>query len=123
MADPVSVCNLAEALAGQEIEASIFLPFAIRCLQTDDPHATQARVSVRILREDRAEQQETLMIRWSAGSIPNRPLAVQSYVITEWGAIGVACAVLHALGGGLRLTSVAHEGDRFDYWVGNNDQE
>jgi hypothetical protein len=37
--------------------------------------------------------------------------------------LGVACAVLHSLGNGLRMTDVAREGDRFDYWVGDDDRE
>ena len=38
--------------------------------------------------------------------------------MTEWGALGVACALLPALLE-LRVLSVAIEGERFDYRVGN----
>ncbi|MBB6051425.1 hypothetical protein [Armatimonas rosea] len=123
MADQIPVCDLAEALATQEIEALVFLPFAIRCLQASNVEANQAQLSVRILQRDGIKLTKTLRVQWSQEHIPTLPPAVQSHIITEWGALGVACAVLHGLGDGLRLTSVAHEGDRFDYWVGNDEQE
>ena len=123
MADPIPVCDLAEALAAQEIEAGVFLPFAIRCLQAGDSQVTERQLSVRILQREGSEHTENLRVQWSPAHIPTLPPAVQSHIITEWGALGVACAVLHGLGDGLRLTSVAREGDRFDYWVGNDEQE
>lgn|GEM_PF-5450360 len=47
-----------------------------------------------------------------------KPLAVQDRVQTEWGALGVVCALLPALLGQYVL-SVAGEGERFDYRIGN----
>jgi hypothetical protein len=123
MADPIPICDLAEALAIQEIEAVVFLPFAIRCLQASNTEATEVQLSVHILQRDGIEQIKSLRVQWSQAHIPTLSPAVQSHIITEWGALGVACAVLHGLGDGLRLTSVALEGDRFDYWVGNEEQE
>jgi hypothetical protein len=123
MADPVAVCELVAALAAQEIEAEIFLPFVIRCLQRDKPQTTEALLSVWIVRQDGSQENIPLLLRWHRESIPILPPAVQSHVVTEWGALGVACAVLYSLGNGLRMTDVAREGDRFDYWVGDDFQE
>jgi hypothetical protein len=92
-------------------------------LQAGDSRVTERQLSVRILQREGSEHTENLRVPWSPAHIPTLPPAVQSHIITEWGALGVACAVLHGLGDGLRLTSVAREGDRFDYWVGNDEQE
>jgi hypothetical protein len=112
-----------EALATQEIETLVFLPFVIRCLQGDDSQATEAQLSVQIVGQDGSTRVEQLLISWSLEVIPVLPPAVQSHIVTEWGALGVACVVLHAFGNGLRLTGTAQEGDRFDYWVGDEYQE
>ena len=42
--------------------------------------------------------------------------------MTEWAACGVACAIM-SLYAKLRLRSVAADGDRFDYWVGDGQHE
>ncbi len=42
--------------------------------------------------------------------------------MTEWAALGVACALLPALTG-LRVLSVALEGERFDYRIGDGQTE
>jgi hypothetical protein len=41
---------------------------------------------------------------------------VPETTVTEWAALGVACAVVWHYGG-LRLSAVSLDGDRFDYWV------
>jgi hypothetical protein len=42
--------------------------------------------------------------------------------VTEWAACGVACAVLGVYTR-LRVRAVAADGDRFDYWVGDGEEE
>jgi len=44
------------------------------------------------------------------------PPGVPETTVTEWAALGVACAVVWHYGG-LRLSAVSLDGDRFDYWV------
>jgi len=38
--------------------------------------------------------------------------------MTEWAALGIACALLPTILG-MRILSVANEGERFDYRIGN----
>ncbi len=47
---------------------------------------------------------------------------MQGKVVTEWAACGIACIVVPFYTG-LQVLSVAAEGDRFDYWIGDADQE
>lgn len=117
-----STCDLAEALAAQEVDAGVFLPFTVRCLQGQNPAATHARLSVRLALRDGLEREESLQVLWSLQDQPALPPAVQRHTVVEWGALGVACIVLYAFGEGLRLVEVAAEGDRFDYWVGDDRQ-
>jgi hypothetical protein len=123
MAQRIVSCDLAEALEAQEIDASVFLPFTIRCLQGEGVRALDAPLTVRVVGRDRVERVETMLVHWSPGDVPALPPAVQSHTVTEWGALGIACAILHGLGDGLKITGVATEGDRFDYWVGDDNLE
>jgi hypothetical protein len=54
--------------------------------------------------------------------VPRQPLGVPERTITEWAACGVACAVL-ARYTSMRICAVTGDGDRFDYWVRDGDQE
>jgi hypothetical protein len=49
-------------------------------------------------------------------------LPVQSKVVTEFAACGIAC-VLVPLYARWRLLFTAPEGDKFDYWVGNDERQ
>jgi hypothetical protein len=122
MLERVVACELAEALRAQEVDARIFLPFVVHALREDD-HALAARLSVRVIGRDLVERFHELQVTWTATDVPALPPAVQSRIVTEWAALGIACVVLHALSDGLRLTGVAAEGDRFDYWVGDEEWE
>ncbi len=106
-----------------EIGAGIFLPFTIVRLQGDASTALEVVLSV-LLRNigELSEQRRSLRLRWAEESIPEAPLPVQQDVITEWAACGVAC-VLVPLYTGMRIVQVAQEGDRFDYWVSDGEEE
>src|SRR5262249_20619411 len=57
-----------------------------------------------------------LRLIWVRNSIPTLPLAIGDQPLTEWAALGVACAIIWHFAG-LRLHEVAALGDRGDYWV------
>ena len=111
--------NIAE---DNPIRAEIFLPFTIARLREAET-AWEAELSVQ-LRDtgDDSESQRRLHLMWSEGSAPVEPLSVQERMVTEWAAAGIAC-VLVPLYARMRVLQVAQAGDRFDYWVGDGEQE
>lgn len=113
-----------ENIAGDnEIGAGIFLPFTIIRLQKAEGAVLESVLQVR-LRDigNVGKQRKSLRLRWSEESVPQEPLPVQEDVITEWGACGVACALV-PLYAQMRIIQVAQEGDRFDYWIGDEEEE
>ena len=104
------------------IDAAVFVPFAIVRL-CGETAATEATLQVQ-LRDvgDTGESRRAVRLVWSADGVPKHPLAVQDRTVTEWAACGVACAIM-SLYAKLRLRSVAADGDRFDYWVGDGQHE
>lgn len=115
-------CRLEEELRRHRIDASIFTPFVV--LRLGDAGANQnAQISVRLRDMDSpGEVVHSLNLSWEDQSVPVLPLGVQERVVTEWAACGIACAVLSVYTD-LRIRSVAAEGDRFDYWIGNDEYE
>ncbi len=105
----------------QAIATHLFVPFAVTRLQTR-PEDTEALLGVELrgIQEEKEERQ--LRLWWGIESVPQLPLAIQESPLTEWAALGVACAVIYHYGG-LRLHAVAAQGDRFDYWVWQGTQE
>lgn len=102
------------------IDAGIFVPFTIQRLQ-DDPTALEAILQVRlrdIVQADDASHE--LKLRWPPMPVYRPP--VQDHIVTEWAALGVACAVVFVFAG-LRIQSVTMTGDAFDYWVSDGDRE
>jgi hypothetical protein len=100
----------------------LFVPFAITRLQ-QGPEDTEVVLTVELRGfpgEPAAERQ--LRLFWDAASLPQLPSAVQDNPLTEWAALGVACAVIWHFAG-LRLHAVAAAGDRFDYWVMQETEE
>lgn len=98
------------------VAVAMFVPFAIARLHRDRTD-TEAWVRVRMRNiGGQAEEERRLRLFWSAESVAKQPLAVQEHIITEWGALAMACVVL-AKYTPLRLRAVALQGDRFDYWV------
>ncbi len=104
------------------IDASVFVPFVIVRLRAETA-ATEAdlHVELRDITES-AEPQRAVHFTWLSESAPSEPLAVQGRTITEWGACGIACALL-PLYADLKISSVAAFGDRFDYWVRDQQSE
>jgi hypothetical protein len=123
LSDVVDEYALESIADDNEIRAGIFLPFTIVRLQGDASTALEVMLSVHLKNiGEISEQRRSLWLRWSEESIPERPLPVQEDVITEWAACGVACALV-PLYAKMRIIQVAQQGDRFDYWVGNGEEE
>jgi hypothetical protein len=68
------------------------------------------------------DRQEQLRLFWALSSAPSQPLGVQERTVTEWAALGLACVVL-ARYTAIRVSQVAGDGDRFDYWVSDGERE
>lgn len=115
-------CWLEEIAGRQRIGAAIFTPFVVARLQ-GAAQATEATPTVELRGiPQAADGQRVLRLRWQPESAPAQPLGVQEKVATEWAACGIACAVAPFYTG-LQVLSVADEGDRFDYWIGDSEQE
>lgn len=111
-------CIWEDVVQRHRIVATIFTPFLVSRLSNEGT-STSAELSVTLRNIGvRDEEQNTLHLIWQPESIPLQPLGVQERPITEWAACGIACAVI-ALYTELQIRSVASEGDRFDYWVGD----
>jgi hypothetical protein len=119
---PPDKCLLEDALDAQYIAASLFLPFVIERLRIGRSDTTEALLSIELALADRAEQRR-LRVVWDNSRAFAAPPGVQEHTITEWAALGIACALLHTYCDGVRISSVAQEGDRFDYWISDGVQE
>lgn len=109
---------LEEGLRLHAIDASIFAPFVIARLASA-PQDTSAELWVRLKKESAYEERPIrVRLQWDVRNAFTLPVAVQERVLTEWAALGVACVLLPALTG-MRILSVALDGDRFDYRVGD----
>lgn len=111
---------LEENLRLHAIGAEIFAPFVIERLGGGN-EITSAELTVILTDAEGQEQTKGVHLVWKPQSASLKPLAVQERVKTEWGA-GIACALIPSLLG-LRVLSVALEGERFDYRIGTEDEE
>jgi len=108
-------------LRRQRVGATLFLPLTIHRLRGDrSVRSAEFVVTLQDILEE-STVQRNLRILWETDA-PALPPAVQEKIITEWAALGIACAVVDTFLG-LTLRAVAAEGDRFDYWLndGNTD--
>jgi hypothetical protein len=104
------------------VATQVFVPFAITRLQ-QRPEDTEAVLTVALRGiEEQTTEDRPLRLFWERDSIPTLPLAIGDQPITEWAALGVACAVIWHFAG-LRLHAVAALGDRIDYWVERDNRE
>lgn len=115
--DAPLIISLEDSLSLHEIGAQMFVPFVIDRLG-GGTNRVSAELVVITMDQETQTQQSRVTLTWSAQSTATRPLPVQERVITEWGALGVACAVIPVLLG-MHVLSVAVEGQRFDYRIGN----
>jgi len=111
--------NLEALLAQSAIDASLFLPFTIFRLR---PYATNQQVTLAISiyeSGDETPKTHNLELFWNASSDTLIAPPVQAHTITEWGACGIALAIV-PLYTNYRVLEVAQIGERFDYWLGHN---
>ncbi len=112
---------LEEIASRNNIDANLFLPFLVHRLM---PLATERAAVFTVILENLSSTQETrqLHLTWRESSEPLKMPPVQSSVITEWAACGIACAVL-PLYTKCGILGVAQIGSGFDYWVGQEKSE
>ena len=120
MADELDEYRL-EDIAQHPIGAEFFVPFVVRRLS--QWNETEAVLRVRLIDVVQAgDVQRQLRLTWSREAVHVRHNAISQRTVTEWAACGIAC-VLAELYAGLRVTEIADDGDRFDYWVDDGVQE
>ncbi len=119
--EPVTI-ELEEALGLHAIDASVFAPFVIQRLKAGG-NANDVELLV-IIGSDKGQDERFLrvQIRWNPDNAFRLPVAVQERVVTEWAALGVACALIPDILG-MRVLSVALDGERYDYRIGNKQGE
>jgi hypothetical protein len=94
------------------VHAAMFVPFAIERLRSE-PGATEAVLRARLVDiGGSGETDRSFRLSWSPESALTLPAGVQEHTVTEWAALGVACAVI-ACYTGLRITAVTQRGDAF----------
>jgi hypothetical protein len=114
--------RLADLLKGHGINAALFMPFVIERLQ-GPTRVQEVAIDVTIRDVDvPGERNRKLGLSWSEGDMAPLPPGVQDHIVTEWAALGIACAVVSVCAG-LRVRSVTGQGDRFDYWVDDREGE
>jgi hypothetical protein len=114
--------RLEDIALDHRIGAGVFVPFVIARLQGEG-RANEAMLTIALRDVDSTgARQEQLRLFWSPSSAPSQPLGVQERTVTEWAALGLACVVL-ARYTPVRVSQVAGEGDRFDYWVSDGERE
>ena len=111
------VCILAEALRAHAIDATVFEPFVISGLGGAQGVGTETTEFVVTLENIGAAgtRRHRLRLQWSAEKALQGASPMQSRVMTEWAACGIACAVLWHYTG-QRVLYNAEEGQGFDYW-------
>lgn len=114
--------RLEDITLDHRIGAGIFVPFVIARLQGGE-RATETVLTVALRDVDNAgDRQEQLRLYWSPSSAPTQPFGIQERTVTEWAALGLACVIL-ARYTSVRISQVAADGDRFDFWVSDGNRE
>jgi hypothetical protein len=114
--------RLEDIALDHKIGVGVFIPFVIARLQGEE-QATEVVLTVTLRDVDNAgDRQKQLRLFWASFSGPSQPLGVQERTVTEWAALGLACVVL-ARYTTIRVSQVAGDGDRFDYWVSDGERE
>lgn len=118
------ICILTEALEPHPIGATIFAPFVATGLGGTPDAGTQTTEFAVTLENIGTAGTRThrLSLQWQGATALPQPYSIQEYVITEWAACGIACAVLWHYTE-LRVIDTAKRGQGFDYWVKGETQE
>lgn len=121
MVDEVEEYQLENIANDHNIGAEIFIPFVVARLK-EDANQTEVVLTVKLRNINNSDSERSLRFCWSAENRPTQPIAVQERVVTEWAACGVACAIVASYTS-VHINQVAVEGDRFDYWLSDGEQE
>jgi hypothetical protein len=114
--------RLEDIASRHRINAAMFVPFVIERLR-GKPGVTIATLTVSLRDIDEpGERQRFLRLAWSPSSVPALPPGVPKHTVTEWAALGVACVVV-SLYAKLQIRAVTCQGERFDFWVDDGEQE
>ena len=114
--DEMPLLRLEESLLRHEIDTSVFAPFVIARLR-GAPDDIEAVIQKHLIEAStHKERSVRVRLQWEPHSAFTRPVAIQERVLTEWAALGLTCVLLPELLG-LRIVSVAVEGESFDYRV------
>ena len=106
-----------------QIRAALFIPFTVARLRGIDEAVREAKLTIWLRNVGcGSEEKRYLRLTWTQESAREGILPVQEPVVTEFAACGVACALI-PLYAQKRILRVALVGDRFDYWVGNGEEE
>lgn len=117
-----SIIVLEEILENNIINTSWFLPFVIHRLQ---PLAYNGVVVLDVVLQnilDEPLMMHPLQLTWNVTTAQINLPPIQEHIITEWAACGLACIVV-PLYTDWQVLQVTQVGDRFDYWVGNEQYE
>lgn len=105
------------------IGADFFVPFTVLRLQQAAGSDREATLLVHLSDiGEMGKARRELLLSWSTDSMAEEEIALQEHIVTEWAAVGIAC-VLVPLYAGLRILQVTQLGERFDYWVGDDEHE
>ncbi len=114
---------LDDIVTDNHIYAEFFIPFVLVRLLSVNSNGNEALLSIRLCDiGQQGERQRILHLSWLQSTPPVAPLPIQSKVVTEFAACGIAC-VLVPFYARLRVLSTAQEGDRFDYWIGDDERQ
>lgn len=113
---------LEHIVTDNDIYAEFFIPFVLIRLSPTGKDDHFAKLSIRLHNiGSSGSRKRMLHLSWRKLNLPIDPLPIQPKVITELAACGIAC-VLVPLYADLRVLFTAQEGDRFDYWVGDDER-
>ncbi len=120
MVDATDRYQLEDIARQHAIAAGMFVPFAVTRLRgSSSANDTILAVVLRGI-EGPGEAHRLLHLSWAPESAISQPFGVQAHIVTEWAALGVACALMTVYTG-WRVRAVAGQGDSFDYWVSDGE--
>lgn len=108
--------HLEQVVKLNQIDTRWFLPFLIyRFREQTNQQVIQFSVTLQGISQQTSNKR-VLELRWQKESETLSSPPIQSSVITEWAAYGMACVVVPFYTG-LPIAQVTQIGERFDFWV------
>lgn len=108
--------HLEQIVQLNQIDTRWFLPFLIyRFKEHTDQQVIQFQVTLQGIPQQTSNKR-VLELHWKRESETLSSPPIQTSVITEWAAYGMACVVVPFYTG-LQIAQVTQIGERFDFWV------